>query len=54
MMSSHLALPGEGHLEQAMHMVRQTGVLLFMNRTPTHWHSKTQATTEASTFGAEF
>ena len=32
----------------------QTGVLIFINRSPIHWYSKTQNTVEASTFGAEF
>ena len=32
----------------------QTGVLIFMNRSPIHWYSKRQATVEVSTFGAEY
>ena len=32
----------------------QTGVLIFINKSPIHWYSKSQATVEASTFGAEF
>ena len=32
----------------------QTGVLIFVNKTPVHWYSKRQNTVEASTFGAEF
>ena len=32
----------------------QTGVLIFMNKSPIHWYSKQQPTVEASTFGAEF
>ena len=31
-----------------------TGVLIFLDRAPIHFHSKKQATVEASTFGAEF
>ena len=31
-----------------------TGVLHFLNRTPFDWFCKTQATTETSTFGAEY
>ena len=31
----------------------QTGVLIFINKDPIHWYSKSQATVEASTFGAE-
>ena len=31
-----------------------TGVLMFLNRAPIHFHSKKQATVEASTFGSEF
>ena len=31
-----------------------TGILLFVNKAPTHWYSKKQSTVEASTFGAEF
>ena len=32
----------------------QTGILIFMNKSPIHWYSKRQPTVEASTFGAEF
>ncbi len=32
----------------------QTGILLYLNRAPTIWYSKTQKTVETSTFGAEF
>ena len=32
----------------------QTGILIFINKSPIHWYSKSQATVEASTFGAEF
>ena len=32
----------------------QTGVLVFINKAPIHWYSKSQTTVEASTFGAEF
>ena len=32
----------------------QTGVLIFINKAPIHWYSKSQSTVEASTFGAEF
>ena len=32
----------------------QTGVLIFINKAPIHWYSKSQTTVEASTFGAEF
>ena len=32
----------------------QTGILIFLNRAPVHWYSKTQPSVEASTFGAEF
>eukprot|EP00957_Ditylum_brightwellii_P173469 13207108-Ditylum_brightwellii.AAC.1 len=32
----------------------QTGVLIFLNKAPIHWHSRQQATVEVSTFGAEF
>ena len=32
----------------------QTGVLIFINKAPIHWYSKSQTTVEASTFGADF
>ena len=32
----------------------QTGLLLFVNRAPVTWFSKTQNTVETSTFGSEF
>ena len=32
----------------------QTGILIFCNKTPIHWYSKSQATVETSTFGSEF
>ena len=32
----------------------QTGVLIFINKSPIHWYRKRQATVEASTFGEEF
>ena len=32
----------------------QTGVLIFINKSPTHWYSKRQPSVETSTFGAEF
>ena len=32
----------------------QTGILIFVNKAPIHWYSKSQATVEVSTFGAEF
>ena len=32
----------------------QTGVLIFVNKAPIHWYSKSQTTVEASTFGAKF
>ena len=32
----------------------QTGILIFINKSPVHWYSKKQNTVEASTFGAEF
>ena len=32
----------------------QTGILIFCNRAPIHWYSKSQATVESSTFGSEF
>ena len=32
----------------------QTGILVFMNRSPIHWYSKKQPTVETSTFGSEF
>ena len=31
-----------------------SGILIFINRSPTIWHSKSQATVETSTFGSEF
>ena len=31
----------------------QTGVLVFINKSPTHWYSKMQANFDASTFGSE-
>ena len=31
-----------------------TGVLIFINKTPIHWYSRSQTTFEASTFKAEF
>ena len=30
-----------------------TGILLFVNNTPTKWYSKRQNTVETSTYGAE-
>ena len=32
----------------------QTGILIFLNRTPVVWYSKAQNTVETSTFGSEF
>ena len=32
----------------------QTGILIFVNRAPTMWHSKRQNSVEVSTFGSEF
>ena len=32
----------------------QTGVLIFINKSPIHWYIKRQSTFESSTFGAEF
>ena len=32
----------------------QTGVLIFINKSPIRWYSKSQTTEEASTFGSEF
>ncbi len=32
----------------------QTGILIFINRAPILWYSKSQNTIESSTFGAEF
>ena len=32
----------------------QTGILMFLNRTPTIWYSKRQNTVETSTFGSKF
>ena len=32
----------------------QTGILIFINKAPIHWYSKSQNSVEASTFGAEF
>ena len=32
----------------------QTGVLIFINKAPIYWYSKSQTTVEASKFGAEF
>ena len=31
----------------------QTGVLIFINKAPIHWYSKSQTTVEASTLGAK-
>ena len=31
----------------------QTGVLIFINKAPIHWYSKSQTKVEASIFGAE-
>ena len=31
----------------------QTGILIFINKAPIHWHNKSHTTVEASTFGAE-
>ena len=31
----------------------QTGVLIFINKAPIHWYSKSQTIFEASTFGAK-
>ena len=32
----------------------QTGVLIFVNKSPIHWYSKSHTMVEASTFGAQF
>jgi hypothetical protein len=32
----------------------QTGILIFINRSPISWYSKRQNTVETSTFGSEF
>lgn len=32
----------------------QTGILIFMNKSPIHWYSKQQPSVETSTFGSEF
>ena len=32
----------------------QTGVLIFINKAPINWYSKSQTTVEANAFGAEF
>jgi len=32
----------------------QTGILIFINRSPIQWYSKSQSTIETSTFGSEF
>jgi hypothetical protein len=32
----------------------QTGILIFLNRSPIIWYSKAQNTVETSTFGSEF
>ena len=32
----------------------QTGILIFCNKAPIHWYSKSQSTVESSTFGSEF
>ena len=32
----------------------QTGIILYLNKAPTVWYSKRQATVESSTFGSEF
>ena len=32
----------------------QTGDLIFINKAPIHWYSKSQTTVEASKFGAKF
>ena len=32
----------------------QTGVLIFINKSPIHWYSKKQPSVETRTFGAEF
>ena len=38
------------HITQRSH----TGILIFINRSPIVWYSKSQTTVESSTFGAEF
>ena len=32
----------------------QTGILIFINKAPIHWYSKSQTTVEAITFGSDF
>ena len=32
----------------------QTGILIFCNKSPTHWFSKIQPSVETSTYGVEF
>ena len=41
---------GSNLLNRCLH----TGILLFLNRAPIHWYSKSQRTAESSTFGSEF
>ena len=52
-MSTHLAMPRFGHLQELFHVNIQTGILIFVNRAPIIWYSKTHNTVKVSTFGSE-
>ena len=42
------------HVGDKSNRKSQTGILIFINKAPIHFYSKTQPTVESSTFGAEF
>jgi hypothetical protein len=42
------------HARNKLNRRSHTGVLIYLNRSPTIWYSKSQKTVETSTFGSEF
>ena len=42
------------HAGNQTHRKSQTGILIFLNKAPIHWYSKTQPTVKVSTFGTQF
>ena len=42
------------HGGNKLYCLSQTGILVFMNKSPIHWYSKKQPSVETSTFGGKF
>jgi hypothetical protein len=42
------------HARNKLNQRSHTGILLYLNRSPTLWYSKLQKTIQTSTFGSEF